>query len=134
MYTILNLNRTEDHEDIYTISTVSNVSLEQKKERLNNSQNINNLDYYIFRFFDKKVKFSKDYVDAFTYSNLSETDKANYVTLDFDTYIIADEVNVTKSEYTLSDFFSSYKLYKVYRISENKRGSIETKHIEVEAK
>ena len=131
--TILNLNRQEDHQDIYTTTIVTGWRAKEVDSTSQVTQVLSSTAYSNLYFFAKYTNWSKTLVEPLAYSKLTDEQKAVSCTLESSyTYIVLDELE--DGEYTLEAIKQSYRLYKVSQVEHKTMGTPSVRHIKVTIK
>lgn len=128
MLSLLNLNRKQNREEIYTVTKITG---EQWRDVQSSSQTdpiLRTGGQAVVHLFDKSVAYSKPLVDIITYKKMTKEDKAQHCTLNTtNTYIVNGEID--ESEVRLEQLRESRRVYKLNAVEPHTRGSILVRHI-----
>jgi len=133
MLSLLNLNRKENREEIYTVTKITGEQFRDVDSNASTDQILHDGGQAIIRLFEKSVAYSKPLVDAAVYKKMSKAEKAEHCTLNVvNTYVVVGDVGA--AEVKLDELREQVRVYKVNAVEPHLSGSILVRHIKVLAK
>jgi hypothetical protein len=128
MYTLLNLNRTDDRKEIYTPCVLRRVKFVDTHSSASPDQVMKNGGFSALYIFQTQAVWEKPYVSERIYRGMTPDERAENATLDFNTYVVEGQIT---GETTIEAVRANFNVWKVEGWENKRMGSELARHIKV---